>query len=144
MQNCGDCTMCCTLLQLNEIPSAIGETCQHCTSGGCGIYENRPNECKVYQCMWSQMPDRYASIALRPDKCGILFDRQSQDVIAARLKDNGVIGELLMGQIDSFNKEGFSVIVFRGKDKKHFLTNSHTIDYVERTVFERSEYLKGL
>lgn len=144
MQNCGECTLCCKLLQLNEIPSAVGEWCQHCTKEGCGIYGEHPKECREYQCMWSQMPNQFATLELRPDKCGVIFDRQSDDVIAARIEEGQMINNLLFGQIGSFNREGFSVLVFRGKQRKHFLAEGHTKEYVDEVVRKRAEYLGGL
>lgn len=139
MQNCGECTLCCTLLELHEVPSAIGETCRHCTNTGCAIQQTKPKECKEYQCMWSQMPDQFATLAMRPDNCGIIFDRQGDDVIAARMEEGKKLNDLLIGQINSFNKQGFSVLVFRGKDCKHFLIEGHTEQYVEELIRGRGE-----
>ena len=74
--------------------------------------------------MWSQMET--VADELRPDRCGIIFDRISNDVIASRIEEGKKINDLLMAQIENFKKEGFSVMVFRGRDKKLFLNDSHT------------------
>ena len=47
-----------------------GKPCQHCTTEGCAIYENRPkNPCQTYRCAWlredGDLPDDF-----RPDLCG--------------------------------------------------------------------------
>lgn len=49
-----------------------GKPCQHCTTEGCAIYENRPkNPCQTYRCAWLRedggLPDEF-----RPDLCGAI------------------------------------------------------------------------
>jgi hypothetical protein len=138
MQKCGECTACCQWLQLNEIPSAIGELCRHCTWGvGCKIYESRPQECKDYQCMWSQMDN--VSIDLRPDNLGIIFDRAGDDVISARLSEDMEISSLIENQIANFMQEGFSVVVFHGVKKLGYLQKHHNREYVYEVIRGRAE-----
>ena len=128
---CGECTLCCKLLETHDIASEIGVYCHHCKDG-CTIYDERPEECRTYQCMWLQMEN--AGEDLRPDKCGIIFDRMSDDVITARLDDDLKINDLVMSQINNFKAEGFSVLIFRGNDRKYFLNDRHTEDYVTGIV----------
>ena len=123
MRLCEECTLCCKLLETHDIPSRIGEYCNHCESG-CKIHDKRPEECRTYQCMWSQMEK--VSDDLRPDKCGIIFDRISDEVIAARIEAGKKLNGLLSAQVDYFNNEGFSVVIFRGREKKIFLNAHHT------------------
>lgn len=133
---CGGCTACCKNLELHEIPSVIGETCKHCTTTGCEIYDTRPKECQEFQCMWVQMEN--AGEELRPDKSGIIFSRSSDDVISARLDEDRLLNSLTLGQIQAFNNEGFSVVVFRGKEQKFYLNNTHTKIDVVRAVHGRT------
>lgn len=129
MRQCGDCTLCCKLLEIHEIPSGIGEYCQYCKVGsGCMIYEARPKECSDYQCMWTMM-DR-VSDDLRPDKCGIIFDRIAEDVITARLDEAREMTPLIEGQIKSFGAEGFSVVVFHDRKAQGYLNKGHSKEYV--------------
>lgn len=79
-----------------------------------------------------------AGIEMRPDQCGIIFDRIAEDVISARLEDDKKLKPLVMGQINAFIEEGFSVLIFRGDDSKCFLTTLHTEQYVRDTVHDRS------
>lgn len=138
MKECGSCTLCCKLLETHDIPSEIGIYCQHCASdSGCTIHDERPEECRIYQCMWSQM--EHTAEELRPDRCGIIFDRISDDVICARLEKGEKIRDLTFGQINSFRNEGFSIMVFRDKDYTYFLTKSHTNDYVKKVVNDSSK-----
>ena len=135
MRECGECTLCCKLLETHDIPSKIGVYCQHC-SQGCGIYPDRPEECRTYQCLWSQMET--VGDELRPDRCGIIFDRISDDVITARLEEGQKMNSLVVAQMGAFNREGFSVLVFRGGDRKFFLNDRHTESDVLGVVRDRT------
>ena len=135
MKPCGECTLCCKLLETHDIPSEIGVYCHHCKDG-CTIYDERPKECRTYQCMWSQMET--VSDELRPDKCGIIFDRISDDVIAARIEADRKLNGLLTAQVDYFNNEGFSVVIFRGREKKIFLNDRHTETDVIEILHDRT------
>ena len=86
--------------------------------------------------MWSQMET--VSDELRPDKCGILFDRISDTVIAARLEDDKKLNGLLSAQVDYFNQEGFSVVIFRGREKKIFLNDHQTETDVIEILHDRA------
>jgi len=138
MQDCGECTLCCKLLELHEVPSPIETYCRHCEPGiGCKIYKIRPEECRQFQCMWSQM--ERVGTELRPDKCHIIFSRAGDDVISARIEKNHKLSKLVVNQIKVFNKEGFSVLVFRGQTSICFLTKGHTEDYARKIVDGRSK-----
>ena len=100
------------------------------------VYDIRPDECRTYQCMWSQM-DLVAE-ALRPDRCGIIFDRIADDVIVARLEEGFKLDGHLLGQINAFIAEGFSVLIFRGRENKYFLNEKHSQDYVRGVVHDRA------
>lgn len=71
-RECGECTLCCTL-GIVEYGSKPGEYCPKCNVGtGCSIYEQRPESCVQYNCLWkqqTQIPDD-----MRPDKIGVFFD----------------------------------------------------------------------
>jgi len=73
MRNCGDCVLCCYFTSPPEIKKSEGEWCKYCIKiEGCSIYENRPESCKNFNCLWKkqvQIPE-----SLRPDKCGVMFE----------------------------------------------------------------------
>jgi hypothetical protein len=52
-RRCGDCTLCCRVMAIEELDKPAGKWCRHCQpSRGCRIYENRPNECRDFNCLW--------------------------------------------------------------------------------------------
>jgi hypothetical protein len=50
-RGCGGCTMCCKLLSVEELETPPLSWCPHCiTTAGCGIYADRPTECRQFYC----------------------------------------------------------------------------------------------
>ena len=54
---CGDCTLCCKLLGIDELDKPAGQWCAHCAVGrGCAIYESRPEPCRTFLCGYLTWP----------------------------------------------------------------------------------------
>ena len=99
-RSCGACSLCCTLLRVDELDKRAGADCIHqrpafasalvdvATRGpadspddlpgdspehavGCGIYETRPPICRGYRCLWLQGGLEDDE---RPDRTGGLVD----------------------------------------------------------------------
>jgi uncharacterized protein len=71
---CGECSLCCKVLEIAELAKSAGKLCEHCLnsgSGGCGIYAGRPQVCRDYECLWKG--DRDMSPRLRPDRTGAIL-----------------------------------------------------------------------
>ena len=78
-RECGSCSYCCTHVAVKAFDKPVGTPCQHLLpiipnepcAGACGIYADRPSECKMYRCSWLEgnLPEE-----LKPDKCGLLFE----------------------------------------------------------------------
>jgi len=52
-RNCGDCTLCCKVMAIEEIAKPAGQWCSHCKPGrGCLVYDDRPRECRAFNCLW--------------------------------------------------------------------------------------------
>jgi hypothetical protein len=52
-RECGECTLCCKLLEIEALAKPAGSWCPHCKPGrGCLIYGNRPAECQAFSCLW--------------------------------------------------------------------------------------------
>jgi hypothetical protein len=50
---CGDCTLCCKVMAIEELEKPAGAWCGHCEPGtGCRIYAQRPAECRTFDCLW--------------------------------------------------------------------------------------------
>jgi hypothetical protein len=70
-RECGDCTLCCTLLGVQDIDKPAQTKCEHECDSGCGIYETRPYSCKRFDCLWLK---RLLPVWARPDKINVVFD----------------------------------------------------------------------
>jgi len=71
-KRCGDCQLCCTLIPVKELKKPGNSVCEHQCASGCGIYTDRPQECRTYQCLWrseEEFPDEY-----RPDRIDCVID----------------------------------------------------------------------
>ena len=52
-RRCGDCTLCCKVMAIEELKKPVNSWCPHCKHGlGCAIYANRPTECASFSCLW--------------------------------------------------------------------------------------------
>lgn len=72
-RQCGDCVACCRILKIDtpELQKPAGVLCPHSTGKGCGIYEQRPAQCRTWYCLYRRidaLPE-----AARPDRCGVVF-----------------------------------------------------------------------
>ena len=70
--SCGNCTVCCNILRIDEINKPAHVKCSNCSGTGCRIHNesNYPKACSSFECAyvannWSKK--------LRPDKCGVMI-----------------------------------------------------------------------
>lgn len=50
---CGTCTLCCKVLGIAALDKPMGRWCPKCAIGkGCTIYDERPPECRTFNCLW--------------------------------------------------------------------------------------------
>lgn len=69
---CGACSMCCKVLEIEELKKPAGPFCPNCIAGsGCAIYHTRPPVCRDYECLWKT--DRTMTAQMRPDRVGTIL-----------------------------------------------------------------------
>ena len=79
MKTCGECSLCCTLIEVRALSKPAGAQCPHRAKVGCSLYGTPKmlDCCQVYSCMWlllDRMPE-----ALRPDYCRVIFEKIDND-----------------------------------------------------------------
>lgn len=118
---CGECTACCTLSVVEELNKKAGVTCEHCVlTKGCSIYAKRPKVCKEFECAYLQGG---SNVKQRPDKCGVMFFKNSDRIFTGVIVPDVEVTDIARGQVDAFNKQGFSVIMFKlGEEKPMILS----------------------
>jgi hypothetical protein len=88
---CGSCSLCCTLLRVDELAKLAGTPCVHqgkaaerprsepqasgAQEGGCGIHPGRPAICRRYRCLWLRGSLEPGD---RPDRLGAVLDLSSR------------------------------------------------------------------
>jgi len=111
---CGGCTQCCKLIPVEVLNKPANTWCTHCDIGvGCTIYEDRPDACHDYPCLWNMqhsLPDD-----LRPDRTHVIFEslRHSRTVLAIVDPDfpDAWCDERPMWLISKLIGEGVGVVV---------------------------------
>jgi hypothetical protein len=84
-RTCGDCSLCCKLLAIDELNKPAGSWCPHCTPGrGCTIHADRPAECRAFHCSWLTTPN--LGPEWRPTKSKmVLYIEGERNVLAVRV-----------------------------------------------------------
>lgn len=113
MRECGECTLCCLVLPIQEIKSEPGKLCSHCDlKSGCTIYNTRPVSCINFKCSW--LCDNKMSEGLRPDRTNIIFEKITDEIHIGTLNPNNIIGwnkSIVLDYIKLLNNKGISVII---------------------------------
>lgn len=56
-RDCGSCSLCCILPDIEEFDKPANQPCRHCQSGGgCDAYDVRPSTCRDFYCLWRTDP----------------------------------------------------------------------------------------
>lgn len=73
-RECGSCTLCCRIIGVNALNKPANIWCEHCDPrSGCQIYEGRPEECRVFMCLW--LSDERLGDWARPDKTHVVLTK---------------------------------------------------------------------
>ena len=66
-RECGGCSMCCKVLEIEELAKPPGVWCKHMAQGkGCTVYDERPGVCRSFHCYWRY--DANLGPEWKPDK----------------------------------------------------------------------------
>ena len=69
---CGECSLCCVALRVDELGKLAGEPCPKLgPEGGCTIHATRPRVCREYHCHWLEGGLDEGD---RPDRLGAIVD----------------------------------------------------------------------
>jgi hypothetical protein len=85
---CGECSLCCKIPEIAAVDKPAGVWCRHVIKGkGCGIYGERPEACRHYQCTWTwadPLDERW-----RPDRAGFLLNPKADAGLIEIVVDSG-------------------------------------------------------
>jgi hypothetical protein len=95
-KTCGDCTLCCKVMAIEELQKPSSSWCAHCQPGrGCRIYSDRPAECRAFSCLW-----------LINDRLGQHW-KPSKSKLVLTMSDDGIEVRCDPGFPDAWRKEPF-------------------------------------
>lgn len=83
-RECGECSMCCKLMEITELSKPAGTWCSHVAKRrGCTIYEARPPSCAAFECgylFWPVPGEHW-----RPSKCKMVIVIEDDSRIAVHV-----------------------------------------------------------
>ncbi len=83
-RSCGTCTLCCKLFDIRELDKPQFEWCKHCAIGqGCKIYDQRPQECRTFNC--SYLIEPALGEEWRPSKSKIVLTMESGNLVGVHV-----------------------------------------------------------
>jgi hypothetical protein len=92
-RSCGPCIGCCSIYQIPALQKPKYTLCKHCTGSSCTIYDDRPDDCRTFYCLWRRiavMPEQ-----ARPDKIGIVFTYEMYDPPPTPFQRRYIIGRAI-------------------------------------------------
>lgn len=124
-RSCGTCSLCCTTMEVSEIPKEKHVKCGDLSPlGRCGIYATRPDSCRKFRCLWLSgflpldlLPSKVRAVAnTNPAGDTIVFHILPQDAGAHR---RGPLARFIARCLQ-YNVD---VIVVTGDKRSLFSTN---------------------
>lgn len=89
---CQGCTACCEVMLVRDDDwvKPHNTKCEHQCKTGCKIYNQRPDACQGFECLWlisQQLTNRdRMEKALRPDRCHVVLEVNPQSTVIAHCK----------------------------------------------------------
>jgi uncharacterized cysteine cluster protein YcgN (CxxCxxCC family) len=112
MNKCGDCGICCKVCHIDELKKPAGVLCWlYKEDTGCNDYENRPQDCKTYQCVY--ITQETIDIKYRPDKLGVIFEQPfgKQYWVGVELEENALQKEDCKRLVRAMNNDGARILL---------------------------------
>lgn len=113
INHCGDCKQCCILPLIDDpkLKKPAFQPCDHLCKDGCGVYWQRPQTCKAFQCQWLKSQTRNDRMApeLRPDRCGAYFTDDTSTNDALIIECHGTPNVDAWKWINEMQAAGFKV-----------------------------------
>ena len=113
-RQCGSCNACCTALSISCIDKPAGKHCPNLCEAGCVIYDERPEPCRGFTCLWlADNRGLFDHINHRPDRLGVMFATSSSS-------PNAIVAHEL--RVDALQTDQAKVII-------QFLSQFYPIEF---------------
>ena len=115
MRSCGECNLCCIVLDVPELNKVRGIQCPHSVKGvGCQIYDTRPQACVDFQCAWLQGD---MEMDMMPHKQHVMIEKLPDvPVVLAMIEPNyhNVLRTLKEKLDPTYGSNGIAVVASNG------------------------------
>tara|TARA_R110000772_G_scaffold20466_2_gene56803 strand:+ start:93657 stop:94112 length:456 start_codon:yes stop_codon:yes gene_type:complete len=146
-RECGECTLCCKLLDIPWMESLPNTYCSKCEiNKGCTIFKSVPKKCSDYNCEY--LKSETMGDELKPNVCNVIFEEIAKTIHLALVDPDYINAwkeEPVMNHISKLNDNGISVIVssYSNEPKIIFPTKGRTHEEVMSEVMDiyNKEYL---
>jgi hypothetical protein len=98
------------LCAIEDLSKLAGAACVYCAKA-CTIYKERPQGCRDFNCAYVQMDN--VNIALRPDKCGVVFEKINDTLVLGMVDPDREGYPHLRGQVEAFFNSGASIVLVK-------------------------------
>ena len=118
-RSCGSCTLCCKLMSIDAIGKPTGQWCWVCAIGkGCQVYDNRPEACRAWSCLWILRPELPDD--LRPDRCKVVMDPQDGSLVLHADPQNrdSFDRPALVRIVEAAREADVNVLLVAGKERR--------------------------
>lgn len=106
MRTCDNCDVCCVFPRVPELSKPERTACVNCTGSRlCSIYEDRPNSCRNFECMWLQGHFRDED---KPSISGVMVENHKKFIFAMC---DGDEWKSMMGELDKVVQSGTPVVI---------------------------------
>jgi len=86
VRTCGECTLCCKLSAIQDLPKPAWSLCQFCKNNSCAVYSTRPKSCRDFTCSW--LVDQNIPDNLRPDKIHMYATSGGEHIVNIRVDND--------------------------------------------------------
>ena len=154
------CSLCCKLIGVAPLKKPRYQWCSHCTSTGCGIYADRPEDCKDFECIWlaTQVTKSPLPKELKPSICGaIIGGTVDGKQMVVHLNDGtdwrkGTLGQFIKftsAHTDVIIRHRYHILVIAGnrivgEDTDLAVTPENHIGHYEVTLFPPEQWVKAV
>ena len=130
---CGECSLCCKVMKIEELEKPVGRWCPHCRpgQGGCSIYSGRPPSCRSFACAWLQgaLP-----LEQRPDTTKVVFTESAAGWVAVHVDESfpdAADREPVAGQIQKLALK-MPVVILCGETRRVVARSKQAIDALRK------------
>lgn len=117
---CNGCGMCCYIPPIQKLNKEPSVWCEHYIQGkGCNDYDNRPEECRNYRCLYldsQNLPDD-----IKPDNCGVIIEKYDDIFILVTEPYNFDSWKNVTDFIGQVCKKGYSIVITSYTDKRRLV-----------------------